>query len=115
MSESLSAPPVPESDDVLATAERWRAEGRRVALATVVRTWGSSPLPVGSQLAVDDQCAFVGSVSGGCIEGAVIEEALGVIAGGPPRLLKFGVTNERAWEVGLSCGGDIEVFVERVS
>ena len=100
--------------DVIATAEQWCSEGRKVALATVVKTWGSSPLPVGSQLIVNDQTTFIGSVSGGCIEGAVIEEALQIIENGEPRVLKFGVTNELAWEVGLSCGGEIEVFVERV-
>jgi xanthine/CO dehydrogenase XdhC/CoxF family maturation factor len=101
-------------DDVLAEAGRWRDAGRKVALATVVTTWGSSPRPVGSQLAVDDQGRFIGSVSGGCIEGAVIKEALEVIASGAPKLLDFGVTNEQAWEVGLACGGKVQVFVERV-
>jgi len=103
------------ADDVLAAAEQWLAAGRGVALATVVRTWGSSPLPVGSQLAVDAGGNFVGSVSGGCIEGAVIEQAREIIAAGTAKLLQFGVTNERAWEVGLSCGGEIEVYVERVA
>jgi xanthine/CO dehydrogenase XdhC/CoxF family maturation factor len=101
-------------DDVLAEAGRWRDAGRKVALATVVTTWGSSPRPVGSQLAVDDKGQFIGSVSGGCIEGAVIKEALDVIASGAPKLLDFGVTNEQAWEVGLACGGKVQVFVERV-
>lgn len=101
-------------DDVLGHAVRWRRGGRRVALATVVRTWGSSPRPMGSQLVTDEDGEFLGSVSGGCVEGAVIEEAMGVIATGEPRLLRFGVTNERAWEVGLACGGEIEIFVERV-
>ena len=101
-------------DDVLDEAGRWRDEGRKVALATVVTTWGSSPRPVGSQLAVDDKGQFIGSVSGGCIEGAVIKEALDVIASGMPKLLDFGVTNEQAWEVGLACGGKVQVFVERV-
>ena len=93
----------------------WRKSGKGVALATVVNTWGSSPRPVGSALAVDDTGKFVGSVSGGCIEGAVVTEALDVIKDGKPRLLKFGVTNERAWEVGLACGGKVEVFVERLN
>lgn len=100
--------------DVLSTAADWQAAGRRVALATVVTTWGSSPRPVGSQLAVDDNGRFVGSVSGGCIEGAVIKEALDAIASGRPRLLDFGVTNEQAWDVGLACGGKVQVFVERL-
>ncbi len=101
-------------DEVLDLAAAWRAEGKGVALATVVNTWGSSPRPVGSQLVVDDRGAFRGSVSGGCIEGAVVLEARQVIADGAPRLLSFGVTNEQAWEVGLACGGTVEVYVERV-
>ncbi len=103
-----------QAGDVLATAAEWRDAGKEVALATVISTWGSSPRPTGSQLAVDGQGAFVGSVSGGCVEGAVVHEALDVIAGGKPRLLEFGVTNEDAWEVGLACGGTIQVFVEKV-
>ena len=85
-----------------------------MALATVVSTWGSSPRPTGSQLAVDADGDFVGSVSGGCIEGAVIKEAQDAIADGSPRLLDFGVTNEQAWEVGLACGGKVQVYVERL-
>ncbi|MBI3709212.1 MAG: XdhC family protein [Proteobacteria bacterium] len=102
------------SEDILREAAKWRKDGRGVALATVVSTWGSSPRPVGSQLAVDDKGVFIGSVSGGCIEGAVIKEALDAIAGGRPRLLDFGVTNEQAWDVGLACGGKVQVFVERL-
>ena len=102
------------TDDVLGTAARWREEGRAAALATVVRTWGSSPRPVGSQLAVGGDGTFVGSVSGGCIEGAVVRAALEVIESGTPRMLDFGVSDEQAWEVGLACGGRVEVFVERV-
>ena len=103
-----------ELEDVLGQAARWRSEGQGVALATVVKTWGSSPRPMGSQLVVRDDGAFQGSVSGGCIEGAVVEEALGVIADGGVRVLHFGVTNEMAWEVGLACGGRVEIYVERV-
>jgi len=102
------------TDDVLSTAAAWRRAGKGVALATVVSTWGSSPRPVGSQLAIDAEGGFVGSVSGGCIEGAVIKEGIDAIASGRPRLLDFGVTNEQAWEVGLACGGKVQVFVERV-
>jgi len=102
------------SSDILATAAEWRAAGRGVALATVVTTWGSSPRPVGSQLVVDESGRFAGSVSGGCIEGAVIREAVDAIATGRPRLLDFGVTNEQAWEVGLACGGKVQVYVERI-
>ena len=101
-------------EDVLGAAAAWRMDGRSVALATVVQTWGSSPRPVGSQLVVDDQGAMLGSVSGGCIEGAVVLEAQQSIKDGKPRLLDFGVTNEQAWEVGLACGGKVQVFVERV-
>jgi xanthine/CO dehydrogenase XdhC/CoxF family maturation factor len=101
-------------DDVLTQAAEWQDAGHGVALATVVRTWGSSPRPVGSQLAVNDQGAMVGSVSGGCIEGAVIEQAKKVIADGKPELMEFGVTDDKAWEVGLSCGGDVHVFVEPI-
>jgi xanthine/CO dehydrogenase XdhC/CoxF family maturation factor len=94
--------------------EKWRGAGKGVAVATVVTTWGSSPRPVGSKLAVDAEGQFVGSVSGGCIEGAVILQALDAIADGKPRLLDFGVSDEQAWEVGLACGGKVQVFVERV-
>lgn len=99
-------------DDILEQAGQWQAQGKRVALATVVATWGSSPRPVGSQLAVDEAGAMIGSVSGGCIEGAVVHEALAAIKDGQPRLLDFGVTNEQAWEVGLACGGKVQVYVE---
>ena len=103
-----------DTAEILEQAARWREAGKSVALATVVSTWGSSPRPLGSKLAVDSEGAFVGSVSGGCVEGAVVTEALETIRDGKPRMLDFGVTNEQAWEVGLACGGKIEVFVERV-
>jgi xanthine dehydrogenase accessory factor len=102
-------------DAVVAQALAWRASGRKVALATVARTWGSSPRPAGSKLAVNDVTEFVGSVSGGCIEGAVIQEALEVMETGASRVLEFGVSDETAWEVGLACGGKVEVFVEAVA
>ena len=102
------------TEDTLRIAAEWRAAGKRVALATVVTTWGSSPRPVGSQLVVDDSGNFVGSVSGGCIEGAVVREALEVMDDHKPRLLDFGVSNEQAWDVGLACGGKVEVYVEAV-
>jgi xanthine/CO dehydrogenase XdhC/CoxF family maturation factor len=98
--------------DVLEMAAQWQSAGRRVAIATVIDTWGSSPRPVGSQLLVDEHGAFLGSVSGGCIEGAVIGEAMEVIESGAPRLLDFGVSDEQAWDVGLSCGGKVQVYVE---
>ena len=103
------------TEDILETAAAWAAEGERVALATVVETWGSSPRPAGSMLAVTASGRMAGSVSGGCIEGAVIGEAQAAIADGKPRLLEFGVSDERAWEVGLSCGGKVKVFVEPLS
>jgi len=104
----------PYHADVLETAAHWLAEGRKVALGTVVRTWGSAPRPAGSQIAVRDDGAFTGSVSGGCIEGAVIESAIDAMKTGGVRRLEFGVSNEQAWEVGLACGGQIEIFVEPV-
>ncbi len=106
---------VGEADAILDRAADWAAAGRGVALATVVKTWGSSPRAVGSQLVVDDTGAFEGSVSGGCIEGAVVIEARRTIEDGAPRLLDFGVSDEEAWEVGLACGGSIEVFVEKLA
>jgi len=101
--------------DVLATAQRWLGEGRKVALGTVVSTWGSSPRQAGSQIAIRDDGTFVGSVSGGCIEGAVIIEARTAMADGKVRLLKYGVTDDTAWSVGLACGGQVEIFVEPVN
>ncbi len=101
-------------EEVLAAAEQWRRDGRGVAVATVVETWGSAPRPVGSHLAIDGEGHFLGSVSGGCVEGAVVEEALDVIGTGGRRMLEFGVADETAWRVGLSCGGRIKVYVERV-
>jgi xanthine/CO dehydrogenase XdhC/CoxF family maturation factor len=101
-------------EDILKTAEEWRKSGRGVALATVVETWGSAPRPVGSNLVIDEEGNFLGSVSGGCVEGAVVTEALEVIGDGKPRTLEFGVADETAWQVGLSCGGTIRVYVEKV-
>jgi xanthine/CO dehydrogenase XdhC/CoxF family maturation factor len=101
--------------DILHQAEAWRRAGRDVALATVVETWGSAPRPVGSHLVIDGEGNFLGSVSGGCVEGDVITEAMDVIGDGKPRMLEFGVADETAWRVGLSCGGRIRVFVEKVS
>jgi xanthine/CO dehydrogenase XdhC/CoxF family maturation factor len=100
------------SENILEQAQQWKRDGRGVAVATVVATWGSSPRPTGSQLAVDQDGRMIGSVSGGCIEGAVVREAQEVIAGGKPRLLDFGITNEQAWEVGLACGGKLQIWLE---
>ena len=102
-------------EDILKAAEAWRKSGRHVALATVVETWGSAPRPVGSNLVIDNEGNFLGSVSGGCVEGAVIAEAMDVIDSGKPKLLEFGVADETAWKVGLSCGGTIRVYVEKVT
>src|SRR5947207_9086116 len=101
-------------DEILREAEAWRKAGRGVAIATVVETWGSAPRPVGSHLVIDSDGNFLGSVSGGCVEGAVVEEAAEVIASGAPRMLEFGVADETAWRVGLSCGGRIKVYVEKL-
>ena len=103
-----------DSDSVIQILQQWRSAGKPAALATVVSTWGSSPRPEGSHLAVDDAGHFVGSVSGGCIEGAVIDAAAQVMASGKPQLLEFGVSDEQAWQVGLACGGRVQVFVEPV-
>lgn len=103
-----------EPRDPLLIAEEWMGEGRQVAIATVVETWGSAPRPAGSQLTIDAEGNFHGSVSGGCVEGAVVAEAIDVIGNGEPRMLEFGVADETAWQVGLSCGGRIRVYVERV-
>jgi xanthine/CO dehydrogenase XdhC/CoxF family maturation factor len=102
------------SDDLdpLYLAEEWRRNGRDVAIATVVETWGSAPRPPGSHLVVDAAGNFAGSVSGGCVEGAVIVEAIDVISSGEAKMLEFGVADETAWNVGLSCGGRIRVYVE---
>src|SRR5690242_14229425 len=101
-------------EDILQAAEDWRKAGKGVALATVVETWGSAPRPTGSHLVIDSEGNFQGSVSGGCVEGAVVTEALDVLESGKPRMLEFGVADETAWRVGLSCGGRIKVYVERL-
>lgn len=100
--------------DILAAAQAWREAGKDVAIATVVETWGSAPRPTGSSLVIDGDGNFLGSVSGGCVEGAVVTEALDVIDTGKARTLEFGVADETAWRVGLSCGGTIRVYVEKV-
>jgi XdhC and CoxI family len=101
-----------ETHDVLDAARAWLDKDGRVALATVVGTWGSSPVGVGGQMVVSQDGKFEGSVSGGCVEGEVITEAAEVIAGGAPKLLEFGVQDETAWRAGLACGGRIRIFVE---
>ena len=100
---------------VLQQAKPWFDGGRDVWLVTVIETWGSAPRPAGSSLVINDEGVFLGSVSGGCVEGAVVTEALEVISSGTPKLLEFGVADETAWQVGLSCGGRIKVYVEKVN
>jgi xanthine/CO dehydrogenase XdhC/CoxF family maturation factor len=100
--------------DPLIRAFDWVRAGRAVAVATVLETWGSSPCPPGSRLVVDEAGHFEGSVSGGCVEGAVIEQAAQVIADGRPATLEFGVADEDAWAVGLACGGRVRIYLERV-
>lgn len=104
-----------DQEDILATAASWLDQGETVALATVVETWGSSPRPPGSRLAVTASGRLAGSVSGGCIEGAVADVAKQTMETGQPQLLDFGITDERAWEVGLACGGKLKVFVEKLA
>lgn len=98
--------------DVLDDIERWQAAGRQVALARVVAVIGSGPRDPGATMAVSDQGEVAGSVSGGCVEGAVVAEALEVLATGVPRLCTFGYSDEEAFSVGLTCGGTIRIFVE---
>lgn len=100
--------------DLPALALGWHHQGRQVAMATVVQTWGSAPRPVGSQLVIDAEGTMEGSVSGGCVEGAVIVEAMEALIDGKPRLLVFGVSDDEAFAVGLACGGEIKVLVEPV-
>jgi xanthine/CO dehydrogenase XdhC/CoxF family maturation factor len=100
--------------DILPQLETWQARGDKIALATVIQTWGSSPRATGAKMAINRQGEMIGSVSGGCVEGAVVEEAMQVLKTGRPKLLHYGVADETAWEVGLACGGSIEIFVERL-
>jgi len=100
--------------DILRKAQEWKEAERDVALATVVETWGSAPCPVGSHLVIDSEGNFLGSVSGGCVEGDVITEALDMIAMGGRHMLEFGVADETAWRAGLSCGGRIRVYVQSI-
>lgn len=100
---------------ILATALAWLRNGRRVALATVIQTWGSAPQPVGSLLLIDADGNFIGSVSGGCVEAEVVAQAAEVIASGRSKTLEFGVEDKTAWSVGLACGGAIRIHVESVA
>jgi len=98
--------------DILPDVERWLGEGKSVAVATITKTWGSAPRAVGAKMAVCSDGAMAGSVSGGCVESAVVQEALNVLQTGKPKRLHYGVSDEAAWEVGLACGGQIDLWVE---
>jgi xanthine/CO dehydrogenase XdhC/CoxF family maturation factor len=100
--------------EVLDAVESWRQDGHRVAVATVTKVKGSAPRPPGSKMAVADDGRWVGSVSGGCVEGAVLAEAAEVLAGCDPKLITYGITQGMAWDIGLACGGVIDVFVEEL-
>lgn len=98
--------------DILPDLERWQADNKSIALATVIQTWGSSPRRAGAKMALTPDGKITGSVSGGCVEGAVFEEGVQVLKSNRPKLLHFGVADETAWEVGLACGGSIDIFVK---
>lgn len=98
--------------DILPQLRRWQGEGKAIALATLVKVYGSAPRSLGAKMAISDAGEMAGSVSGGCVEGAVVQEALEVIESGRPRLIPFGISDETAWSVGLACGGTIEVYIE---
>ncbi|HSB02201.1 MAG TPA: XdhC family protein, partial [Anaerolineales bacterium] len=98
--------------DILSDLDHWRAENNAIALATVVQTWGSSPRRAGAKMALTPDGKITGSVSGGCVEGAVYEAGIDVLKSNHPQLLHFGVADETAWDVGLACGGSIDIFVE---
>jgi xanthine dehydrogenase accessory factor len=100
--------------EILEEVERWREDGEKVVVATVVATRRSAPRPVGTSLAISESGKMCGSVSGGCVESDVYETAQEVLAGGEPKLLTYGISDDLAWSVGLPCGGEIDVFVERV-
>ena len=100
--------------EILPDVDRWREEGEQVVVATVVATRRSAPRPVGASLAISETGKMCGSVSGGCVESDVYENAMEVMASGEPKLLSYGISDDLAWSVGLPCGGEIDVFVERV-
>ena len=99
--------------DVLEQVDAWVARGDEIALATVIDVKRSAPRPPGAKMAVNSRGEVAGAVSGGCVEGAVVEVAEDVLSGGEARMLRFGIADDEAWEVGLPCGGEIDVFVER--
>lgn len=98
--------------DIVDELDQWSRDGEPVAMATVVRTAGSTPRPTGAKMAMTPSGKLAGSVSGGCLEGAVYEEAMEVLETGVPKLLHYGISDEMAWNVGLSCGGEVDIFVE---
>src|SRR5689334_13085070 len=98
--------------DILPDLDHWREENKSIALATVIQTWGSSPRRAGAKMAITPEGGITGSVSGGCVEGAVFEEGVEVLKKNQPKLLHFGVADETAWDVGLACGGSIDIFVK---
>lgn len=100
--------------EILDIVNEWRARGDQIALATVTWTSGSTPRAIGAKMAVNARGEFVGSVSGGCVEGAVIDEARGVIKSGKPKMVNYGISDDMAWDVGLACGGSIKVFIEKI-
>ncbi|RLT36389.1 MAG: XdhC family protein [Chloroflexi bacterium] len=100
--------------ELLPDIQRWNNEGKAVALATVVKVYGSAPRPLGAKMAVSSAGEMAGSVSGGCVEGAVVQEALEILRSRTPKLVAFGISDESAWEVGLACGGNIEVYIEPI-
>ena len=100
------------ANDPIESALKWLNNGHKVAIATVVKTWGSAPRKAGSQLAIRDDGMMVGSVSGGCVEGDVVSNAMEIINTPTVKLLQYGITNGKAWEVGLACGGDIKIRIE---
>ena len=94
----------------------WLKDNKKIALATVIHTWGSSPQPVGSRMIINENGDFSGSVSGGCVESSVVRECLEIIKKGKPfKKIDFKISNENAWEVGLACGGEISIFIEQIS
>jgi xanthine/CO dehydrogenase XdhC/CoxF family maturation factor len=100
--------------EILPDIQRWTAEGKGIALATVVKVYGSAPRPLGAKMAVSSAGEMSGSVSGGCVEGAVVQEALDILKSRTPKLVAFGISDESAWDVGLACGGNIEVYIEPI-
>ena len=98
--------------EIIDDVNKWKSEGKQIAFATVISTWGSSPRKTGAHMAINSSGEFLGSVSGGCVESAVIDIGIQVIKTNKPQLIHFGVANETAWDVGLACGGEIDIFIQ---